>query len=199
MWLSSPLHVQVLDVLGVLLDERLAFHDVLAHQDREQPVGRSRVLELDLEKARYHRVVLMADADVDGAHIRVLLLTFFFRNMRELIEAGYVYIAQPPLYLLKDGKQEHYFYNEREWEQFRSADGNGQKKLEPQRFKGLGEMDASQLWQTTMDPERRTLLRVTLDDAALADRLFTVLMGEDVPARKAFIEENAKDVRFLDI
>ena len=140
----------------------------------------------------------MADADVDGAHIRTLLLTFFFRNMRELIDAGYVYIAQPPLYLLKDGKDELYFYNEREWDKYRK-DVDGTKKLDPQRFKGLGEMDASQLWETTMDPDRRTLLQVTLEDAVEADRLFTILMGEDVPARKDWIETNAKDVQNLDV
>jgi DNA gyrase subunit B len=199
----DPATQAILPIRGKILNvEKARLHKILENNEIQAlitAIGTGISEEFDLEKARYHRVVLMADADVDGAHIRVLLLTFFFRNMRELIEAGYVYIAQPPLYLLKDGKQEHYFYNEREWEQFRSADGNGQKKLEPQRFKGLGEMDASQLWQTTMDPERRTLLRVTLDDAALADRLFTVLMGEDVPARKAFIEENAKDVQNLDV
>jgi len=199
----DPATQAILPIRGKILNvEKARLHKILENNEIQAlitAIGTGISEEFDLEKARYHRVVLMADADVDGAHIRVLLLTFFFRNMRELIEAGYVYIAQPPLYLLKDGKQEHYFYNEREWEQFRSADGNGQKKLEPQRFKGLGEMDASQLWQTTMDPEQRTLLRVTLDDAALADRLFTVLMGEDVPARKAFIEENAKDVQNLDV
>jgi DNA gyrase subunit B len=144
----------------------------------------------------------MADADVDGAHIRTLLLTYFFRYMPQLIDAGYVYLAQPPLYLLKEGKAEHYFYTEREWDSFRRKNGNGtngSKKLDPQRFKGLGEMDAHQLWDTTMDPERRTLLQVTLDDAATADRLFTVLMGEDVPSRKEFIETNAKYVQNLDV
>jgi DNA gyrase subunit B len=140
----------------------------------------------------------MADADVDGAHIRTLLLTFFFRNMRELIDAGFVYLAQPPLYLVKDGKQQLYFYTEREWDDWRGANGNG-KKLDPQRFKGLAEMDASQLWETTMDPDRRTLLQVTLDDATAADRLFTVLMGEDVPSRRAFIETNAQYVENLDV
>ena len=154
--------------------------------------------EFDVGKARYHRIVLMADADVDGAHIRTLLLTFFFRYMRELIDAGYMYIAQPPLYLLKQGKEELYFYTEREWETYRKQ-VDGSRKLDPQRFKGLGEMDASQLWDTTMDPERRTLLRVTLEDAATADRLFTVLMGEDVQARKEWIESNAKDVQNLDV
>jgi DNA gyrase subunit B len=122
--------------------------------------------------------------------------------MPQLIDAGYVYLAQPPLYLLKEGKAEHYFYTEREWDSFRRKNGNGtngSKKLDPQRFKGLGEMDAHQLWDTTMDPERRTLLQVTLDDAATADRLFTVLMGEDVPSRKEFIETNAKYVQNLDV
>jgi DNA gyrase subunit B len=155
--------------------------------------------ENDLEKARYHRIVIMADADVDGAHIRTLLLTFFFQHMREVIEAGYMYLAQPPLYLIKEGKQEHYFYTEQEWDAYRKANGNGNKKMDPQRFKGLGEMDANQLWETTMNPERRTLLRVTLDDAMAAARLFEILMGDDVPARKAFIELNAKDVRNLDV
>ena len=140
----------------------------------------------------------MADADVDGAHIRTLLLTFFFRNMPALIDAGFIYLAQPPLYLLKQGKEELYFYTERDWDRWRAKQGNG-KKLEPQRFKGLGEMDAVQLWDTTMDPEKRTLLQVTLEDAVSADRLFTILMGEDVPSRKAFIEQNAKYVRNLDV
>jgi DNA gyrase subunit B len=118
--------------------------------------------------------------------------------MRELIDAGYIYLARPPLYLLKNGKEELYFYTEREWEAYRKQ-VDGERKLDPQRFKGLGEMDASQLWDTTMDPERRTLMRVTLEDAATADRLFTVLMGEDVQARKEWIEDNAKDVQNLDV
>jgi len=154
--------------------------------------------EFDVGKARYHKIVLMADADVDGAHIQTLLLTFLFRYMRELIDAGYIYLAKPPLYLLKENKQEHYFYTEREWDLYRK-EVDGQRKLEPQRFKGLGEMDAAQLWDTTMDPANRTLLRVTLEDAATADRLFSILMGEDVPSRKEWIEDNAKDVRNLDV
>jgi DNA gyrase subunit B len=154
--------------------------------------------EFDAAKARYHKIVLMADADVDGAHIQTLLLTFLFRYMRELIDAGYVYLAKPPLYLLKEGKQELYFYTEREWDAYRK-DVDGQRKLEPQRFKGLGEMDAAQLWETTMNPEQRTLLRVALEDAATADRLFGILMGEDVASRKEWIEDNAADVQNLDV
>ncbi len=154
--------------------------------------------EFDVGKARYHKIVLMADADVDGAHIQTLLLTFLFRYMRELIDAGFVYLAKPPLYLLKEGKQELYFYTEREWDAYRK-EIDGQRKLEPQRFKGLGEMDASQLWETTMNPEQRTLLRVTLEDAATADRLFSILMGEDVASRKEWIEDNAADVQNLDV
>jgi DNA gyrase subunit B len=154
--------------------------------------------EFDVGKTRYHKIVLMADADVDGAHIQTLLLTFLFRYMRELIDAGYVYLAKPPLYLLKEGKQELYFYTEREWDAYRK-ELDGQRKLEPQRFKGLGEMDASQLWETTMNPEQRTLLRVTLEDAATADRLFSILMGEDVASRKEWIEDNAADVQNLDV
>jgi DNA gyrase subunit B len=119
--------------------------------------------------------------------------------MPQLIDAGYMYLAQPPLYMLKNGKAEQYFYTEREWDVFRKKNGNGEKKLDPQRFKGLGEMDAHQLWDTTMDPERRTLLQVTLEDATAADRLFTILMGEDVPSRKEFIETNAKYVQNLDV
>ena len=144
--------------------------------------------EFDVAKTRYHKIVLMADADVDGAHIQTLLLTFLFRYMRELIDAGYVYLAKPPLYLLKEGKKELY-----------RKEVDGHRKLEPQRFKGLGEMDASQLWETTMNPEQRTLLRVTLEDAATADRLFSILMGEDVASRKEWIEDNAADVQNLDV
>jgi DNA gyrase subunit B len=193
----------ILPIRGKILNvEKARLHKILENAEIQAlitAIGTGIGDEFDLEKARYHRIVIMADADVDGAHIRTLLLTFFFRNMRELIDAGFVYLAQPPLYLVKDGKQEQYFYTEREWDAFRKAAGNGNKKLDPQRFKGLAEMDDDQLWDTTMDPEKRTLLQVTLEDAATAERLFTVLMGEDVPSRKEFIEANAKYVQNLDV
>jgi DNA gyrase subunit B len=199
----DPATQAILPIRGKILNvEKARLHKILENAEIQAlitAIGTGIGEEFDLERARYHRIVIMADADVDGAHIRTLLLTFFFRNMRELIDAGYVYLAQPPLYLLKEAKQQHYFYTEREWDTFRKSDGNPSRKLDPQRFKGLGEMDADQLWDTTMDPQRRTLLRVALEDAATADRLFTVLMGEDVPSRKAFIEANAKDVRNLDV
>ncbi len=153
--------------------------------------------EFDLSRARYHRTVIMTDADVDGSHIRTLLLTFFFRYMRELVEAGFVYIAQPPLYKVRAGKDTLYAYTEKELEQIR-RERDGQN-LEIMRFKGLGEMDARELWETTMDPARRTLLQVTVEDAATADQLFTVLMGEDVEARRRFIQKYAREVRFLDV
>jgi DNA gyrase subunit B len=198
----DPATQAILPIRGKILNvEKARLHKILENQEIQAlitAIGTGVGDEFDVTKARYHRIVLMADADVDGAHIRTLLLTFFFRNMRELIDAGYMYIAQPPLYLLKQGKEELYFYTEREWDEYRKQ-VDGEKKLDPQRFKGLGEMDAAQLWDTTMDPERRTLLRVTLEDAATADRLFSVLMGEDVPARKEWIEENAKDVQNLDV
>ena len=190
-----PIRGKILNVEKARLDKILQNIEI---QSLITAVGTGIAEEFDLDKARYHRIVLMADADVDGAHIRTLLLTYFFRYMPQLIEAGYVYLAQPPLYLLKEAKQEHYFYTERDWDEFRQ-NANGKKIGEPQRFKGLGEMDADQLWRTTMDPERRTLLQVTLEDAAGADRLFSVLMGDDVPARKDFIERNAKYVQNLDV
>jgi DNA gyrase subunit B len=139
----------------------------------------------------------MADADVDGSHIKTLLLTFFFRYMPELIDAGYVYVAQPPLYRVKHKGKVHYFLNDEALEAYR-AEQNG-AKVEASRFKGLSEMDPSELWDTTLDPERRVLLRVTMEDAALAEEIFSTLMGEDVEARKNFIQRNAKDIRFLDI
>ncbi len=192
----------ILPIRGKILNvEKARLHKILENLEIQALItamGTGIADEFDLGKARYHRLVLMADADVDGAHIRTLLLTFFFRNMRELIDAGYVYLAQPPLYKVMIDRQAHYFYTEKEWEDFRK--GNGNKKVEtPQRFKGLGEMNPDQLWETTMNPETRTMLQVTLEDAAVADRLFTVLMGEDVQARKAFIEANAKDVQNLDV
>jgi len=159
-------------------------------------IGTSIGDEFDLDKARYHRVVILTDADVDGAHIRTLLLTFFFRHMRHLIEAGYVYIAQPPLYQLKAGKKIQWAYSDRQLDEMRTGlDG---KSHTIQRYKGLGEMNAGQLWETTMDPDDRVLLRVGLDDAALADEIFVTLMGDDVESRRTFIQQNARDVRFLD-
>ena len=155
----------------------------------------------DSEKLRYHKIIIMTDADVDGAHIRTLLLTFFFRYMRPLLEGGYVYAAQPPLFRVKQGKQIWYTYSDAEQDkllaELKSAGGNN--KIEIQRYKGLGEMDFNQLWETTMDYDNRTLVRITIDDAEAADEIFTTLMGDKVPPRKAFIEENAKYVVNLDI
>ncbi len=152
---------------------------------------------LDLSKLRYHRIVLMADADVDGAHIRTLLLTFFFRHMTELINRGHLYIAQPPLYRIKTGKTAHWVYSDREKDEL-LAQLKG-KNFEVQRYKGLGEMSAEQLWETTLNPETRTLLQVTIEDAAKADDIFNILMGGEVPPRKAFIQTHAKSVKNLDI
>ena len=161
--------------------------------------------EFDVDKLRYHKVVLMADADVDGQHIRTLLLTLLFRFLRPLVEQGYVYLAQPPLYKIKwNGGEIMYAYSDRERDGLIKAGQEGGKKLPKsgeavQRFKGLGEMNAEELWSTTMDPAQRVLLRVTLDDAACADDLFSTLMGVNVEARRSFILRNARDVRFLDI
>ncbi len=160
--------------------------------------------EFDVSKLRYHKIVLMADADVDGQHIRTLLLTLLFRFMRELIEAGHVYLAMPPLYKIKWQRADpEYAYSERERDGLVEAGNLAGKRLPKEdaiaRYKGLGEMNSKELWDTTMDPAHRLLLQVTLDDAATADALFSVLMGEDVEARRSFITRNAKDVRFLDI
>jgi DNA gyrase subunit B len=160
--------------------------------------------DFDLSKLRYHKIVLMADADVDGQHIRTLLLTLLFRFMRPLVEAGHVYLAQPPLYKIKWQRTEPEFaYSDRERDGLMKAGLESGKKINRddgiQRYKGLGEMNADELWETTMDPAYRLLLQVTLDDAATADELFSVLMGEDVEARRSFITRNAKDVRFLDV
>jgi DNA gyrase subunit B len=193
----------ILPIRGKILNvEKARLHKILENNEIQAlitAIGTGIGDEFDITKARYHRVVLMADADVDGAHIRTLLLTFFFRNMRDMISNGYVYIAQPPLYLVNVDRKPMYFYTEREWEQFRKQSGDNGKLETPQRFKGLGEMDAEQLWETTMNPESRTLLQVAMEDAATADRLFTILMGEDVAARKEFIETNAKLVQNLDV
>jgi DNA gyrase subunit B len=149
---------------------------------------------LNMDKLRYHKIVIMTDADVDGSHIRTLILTLFFRYMKELIEFGYIYIAQPPLYLVKKGKEEEYCWTEPQREEavMRLAKGGNPESVGIQRYKGLGEMNAEQLWSTTMDPERRTLKKVTLDSAAEADRIFSMLMGDEVPPRREFIEANAK-------
>ena len=158
--------------------------------------------EFDLDNVRYHKVVIMTDADVDGAHIRTLLLTFFYRHMQDLIEAGYIYIAQPPLYRVHKGKGDYYAYSDRERDEYvkRLGGKNGKTKgITIQRYKGLGEMNPDQLWKTTMDPEVRTMQRVEIDQGAIADKLFQRLMGKDVEPRRAFIEKNAKYVKHLDV
>ena len=155
--------------------------------------------DFDIEKIRYDRIIIMTDADVDGAHIRTLLLTFFYRYMRPLIDEGHVYIAQPPLYKVSKGKKEHYAYSDAELEQVLIDLGGKDNSTDIQRYKGLGEMNASQLWDTTMDPEQRILLRVNVEDAMQADEIFTILMGEKVEPRKEFIQQNAKNVVNLDI
>jgi DNA gyrase subunit B len=149
---------------------------------------------LNIDKLRYHKIIIMTDADVDGSHIRTLILTFFFRYMRDLIEKGYIYIAQPPLYLVKKGKTEKYCWTEAERDRIvmELADGKEEHNVHIQRYKGLGEMNPEQLWNTTMKPDNRTLKQVTIESAAEADHLFSMLMGDEVPPRKEFIEKNAK-------
>jgi DNA gyrase subunit B len=196
-----PLRGKILNVEKARLDRALANTEV---QSLITAFGTGIGEDFDVEKIRYHKCILMADADVDGQHIRTLLLTLLFRYMRPLIEHGYVYMAQPPLYRIKWSNSEHeYAFSDAERDA-KIAKGNKEGRKLPkensiQRYKGLGEMDYDELWQTTMNPATRTLLQVTLDDAALADEIFSTLMGEDVDSRRTFIQKNAKDVRFLDI
>jgi DNA gyrase subunit B len=152
--------------------------------------------EFDIARARYHRVCIMTDADVDGAHIRTLLLTFFFRNMKSMIEHGYIYIAQPPLYRVKKGKTERYLFSDKELAEAIEEMGKG---ADIQRYKGLGEMNPDQLRSTTMDPHSRVLKKVTIDDAQAADDLFTILMGDAVEPRRLYIQDHAREVEFLDV
>jgi len=161
-------------------------------------VGAGIGADFDISKIRYAKIIIMADADVDGAHIRTLLLTFFFRYMRPLIENGNIYLAQPPLYKLsKKGMTDIYCYTDEEMEE--SLAKIGRDGIAIQRYKGLGEMNPEQLWETTMNPEKRTLIKVTLDDAIKADEIFTILMGDEIAPRKEFIEQNAKYVKNLDV
>jgi DNA gyrase subunit B len=155
--------------------------------------------EFSTKNARYGKIIIMTDADVDGAHIRTLLLTFFYRHMRQLVDEGMVYIAQPPLYRVARGKEEHYAFSDDERDLLRERLGNGGRSISVQRYKGLGEMNPEQLWKTTMDPETRTILQVTMEDAVEADLIFSTLMGDDVEPRRNFIEKNARYVRNLDV
>ncbi len=196
----------ILPLKGKILNTERARIDKILSNDEVRAmitaIGAGIREDFDLDKARYHKIIVMTDADVDGAHIRTLLLTFFFRHMRELIEAGFVYIAQPPLYQIRKGKKEHYAYTEADRENILerlTGNKSDSKGVNIQRYKGLGEMNPDQLWSTTMDPDQRTLMRVEIEDGAIASQLFDRLMGDDVEPRRAFIEKNAKYVRNLDI
>lgn len=196
-----PLRGKILNVEKARLDRALGNTEI---QGMITAFGAGIGEDFDVEKVRYHKIVLMADADVDGQHITTLLLTLLFRYMRPLIERGYVYLAQPPLYRLKWSNSDHeYVFSDRERDALMEAGKKAGKRLPKdnsvQRYKGLGEMNHQELWDTTMNPDTRTLLQVTLDDAAVADTVFSTLMGEDVEARRTFIQQNAHDVRFLDI
>ncbi|WP_121641121.1 DNA topoisomerase (ATP-hydrolyzing) subunit B [Virgibacillus sp. Bac330] len=190
-----PLRGKILNVEKARLDKILSNNEV---RSIITALGTGIGEDFDISKARYHKIVLMTDADVDGAHIRTLLLTFFYRYMRPLIEHGYIYIAQPPLYKVQQGKAVHYAYNDKEMEQI-LAELPKAPKPGLQRYKGLGEMNATQLWETTMSPDTRTLLQVELSDAIDADQIFDVLMGDKVEPRRNFIQENAQYVKNLDI
>ncbi len=196
-----PLKGKILNVERARIDKILSNEEIRA---MITAIGAGIKDDFDLKTLRYHKIIIMTDADVDGAHIRTLLLTFFFRQMRELIDAGHIFIAQPPLFRVHKGKQEFYAYSETERREYIRRLGNGKgeevgKGISVQRYKGLGEMNPDQLWKTTMDPETRTLLRVDIDDGAMASRLFDELMGSDVEPRKLFIEKNAKYVKNLDV
>lgn len=188
-----PLKGKILNVQRARLDRVLSNEEIRA---MITAIGAGIDDDFDIKKARYHKIFIMTDADVDGSHIRVLLLTFFYRYMRELIEHGYIYIAQPPLFGIKRGNEVHYFHEEEKLNDFINNSG---KKWSIQRYKGLGEMNPEQLWETTMDPDNRTILQVNIDDAIRADEIFSDLMGENVEPRREFIQANAKFIRNLDI
>ncbi|MBN1884208.1 MAG: DNA topoisomerase (ATP-hydrolyzing) subunit B [Candidatus Krumholzibacteriota bacterium] len=190
-----PLRGKVLNVEKARLDKILANEEI---KTIITALGTGIGDDFDITKARYRKIVIMTDADVDGAHIRTLILTLFFRYMPELVKEGCVYIAQPPLYLVRKGKAANYAYNEEEKDRFVKEFG-GSKGVYLQRYKGLGEMNPDQLWMTTMDPERRTILKITLEDAVEADHMFTILMGDKVEPRRKFIQDNALEVKNLDI
>jgi DNA gyrase subunit B len=190
-----PLRGKILNVERAGLNRALGSEEI---QAMIAAFGTSVAEEFDIEQARYHKAIIMTDADVDGAHIRCLILTFFYRYMRQMIEEGYIYIAQPPLYKLQAGKTQVYAYSDKELQEELAKLPEG-AKYNIQRYKGLGEMNAEQLWETTMDPARRTLLQVNLDDALAAEEAFSNLMGDQVEPRKEFIQRHARDVRFLDI
>ncbi|HEY3933004.1 MAG TPA: DNA topoisomerase (ATP-hydrolyzing) subunit B [Gemmatimonadales bacterium] len=192
-----PLRGKILNVERARIDKILGNEEI---RSMITAIGCGVREDFNIAEARYHKIILMTDADVDGAHIRTLLLTFFFRQMPELIESGYIYIAQPPLYRVARGKEEYYAYTEEERAEFskRLSEG-GKGNVGTQRYKGLGEMNPDQLWKTTMDPNTRTILRVTLEDAVEASKLFDELMGDDVEPRRLFIETNAKFVSVLDV
>lgn len=194
----------ILPLWGKMLNVEKARIDKVYGNDKLMPVvtalGTSIGEDFDLSKLRYGKVIIMADADVDGSHIRTLLLTFFFRFMRPLIEDGHIYLAQPPLFKVARGKQVRYAFSDAERDQYISElSGENNLKVNVQRYKGLGEMDPEQLWETTMDPERRTMIKVTMEDAVKADEIFTILMGDKVAPRKEFIEKNAEYVKDLDV
>jgi DNA gyrase subunit B len=193
-----PLRGKILNVERARIDKILGNEEIRA---MITAIGTGVKEDFKLDDARYHKIILMTDADVDGAHIRTLLLTFFFRQMQELVEAGYVYIAQPPLYRVAKGKDEYYAYSESERDEYskRLTNGEGKGTVSIQRYKGLGEMNPDQLWRTTMDPATRTILRVTMEDAQVAAKLFDELMGDEVEPRRLFIERNAKYVSNLDV
>ncbi|MCS7069966.1 MAG: toprim domain-containing protein, partial [Anaerolinea sp.] len=196
-----PLRGKILNTERARMDKMLDNNEIRA---LISALGTGIGEDFSLANLRYHRVIIMTDADVDGSHIRTLLLTFFFRQMQELIQAGHLYIAQPPIFRIQNGKEVEYVYPEagvseadlllRATSRYKDPD-----KLKISRYKGLGEMNPEQLWETTMDPQRRTLLQVTIEDAAEADRIFDMLMGSEVPPRRRFIQTHARNVRNLDV
>jgi DNA gyrase subunit B len=190
-----PIRGKILNVERARIDKMLRNEEI---QALISAVGTGIGEEFDIAKLRYHKIILLADADVDGAHIRTLLLTFFYRQLPEIVRAGYVYIAQPPLYSVKIGKDDREYLKDEAALAAFEAQHEG-RKIEINRFKGLGEMDWPQLAETTMNPATRSLLQISVEDAAIADEMMSTLMGDDVDARRGFIQENAKDVRFLDI
>ena len=193
----------ILPLRGKILNvEKAGMHKILENAEIRSMItafGTGIDDNFDIEKLRYHKIVIMTDADVDGAHIRTLMLTFFFRHLRSLIEAGNIYIAQPPLYKISYGKNIQYAYSDAQMKEKTQPLEEKGVKYNVQRYKGLGEMNPEQLWETTLDPDVRTLLKVSMEDAKYADRMFNILMGDKVGPRRKFIEDNANYVRNLDI